>query len=474
MEIFFYWLLVLLPGLMGVGSLFGKAKISIFGIGAVFLGFLSFGGGVKLNSLSWFISLFILFLSGIVHLFSIRYMSGDRQFNSFFVKLGLLTSSLLLMIGADHLLLFLTCWALSNLLLVYLMIHKSEWSASLQSGLLLLRYSLLGTAFLGLAVFLFGFYCNTLSLQEIIGYRDRIPPVIKEIILFCLMTSALVQSGVWPFHKWLLSSLNSPTPVSGFMHAGLVNGGGFLLARFAPLFLETSWILDSLFIVGGISVVLGTFWKLMQSSIKSMLACSTMAQMGFMLMQCGLGLFPAALAHLCSHGLFKCSLFLHSGSAIERRRSGDRIERKALYAVSWLAGLAGVYGFSLWIDLPSSYGTTQMILMVFAWISSSHIAYLLFDRGGIWISVGVVAPFLFGILYGSTAHWIESFFFLEMGPLLPLRPVHMIGSILIVLFSIGSNLNLFSSRRLYVAMMNMSQSDKRSVTTDRMKYRYTK
>ena len=87
------------------------------------------------------------------------------------------------------------------------------------------------------------------------------------------------------------------------MHAGLVNGGGFLIVRFAPLYLNYPGILNIIFIIGLSTAIMGTLWKLMQSDIKRMLACSTMAQMGFMIAQCGLGLFSAAIAHIILHGL---------------------------------------------------------------------------------------------------------------------------------------------------------------------------
>jgi len=129
----------------------------------------------------------------------------------------------------------------------------------------------------------------------------------------------MTQSAIWPFHTWLISSLNSPTPVSAIMHAGLINGGGFLLTRFAGLFVQSTGMLQVIFFLGLLTALIGTLWKLMQHDIKRMLACSTMGQMGFMIAQCGLGLFPAAIAHLCWHGLFKAYLFLSSGSAAHEK-----------------------------------------------------------------------------------------------------------------------------------------------------------
>ena len=301
---------------------------------------------------------------------------------------------------------------------------------------------------------------------------------LKWTILFLLISAALIQSGAWPFHKWLISSLNSPTPVSGLMHAGLVNGGGFLLARFAPLFIEANAALNLLFVLGLISVVLGTIWKLMQNNIKKMLACSTMAQMGFMLMQCGLGLFSAAIAHLLWHGLFKCYLFLNSGSAILEKRDLDSKKSGWKYVASLLAGLPGAYGFALVLGISRHNWTTEAVLIAFSWLAAAQIAYSILRKGSIWIQIllGSIGSFVFGIIYGSSVYLIKTIVSpLGIDAVLPLHPMHVVGIGIVTLIYIGINLNLFavlSSRPLYVRMLNFSQSHPKTMTLIRSEYKY--
>ena len=186
------------------------------------------------------------------------------------------------MVFADHLLLLLAAWACSDLLLVRLMIHKSSWTAARNAGMLALKTFCLGFA---------GSWPWFLSA----GRKLQAPPLSvgssrrQARRRHGLRRAATgrnrcdEQSAAWPFHRWLISSLNSPTPVSALMHAGLVNGGGFLLVRFAPLYARQPVLLHGLFMVGLVTAVVGTFWKLLQTDIKRMLACSTMGQMGFML-----------------------------------------------------------------------------------------------------------------------------------------------------------------------------------------------
>jgi NAD(P)H-quinone oxidoreductase subunit 5 len=253
--------------------------------------------GLKADGLSLLMSALILFVSFIVHQFSRRYMAGDRNYRVYFLKLTALTSSAVAMAFADNLLLLWMAWSCSNLLLVSLMIHKSEWMAAKHSGTLALKTLCPGSLALFVSFFLMYQATGSTSITDINAQAPQMPLLFLTSIILFLILGALTQSAQWPFHRWLTSSLNSPTPISALMHAGLVNGGGFVLVRFAPLLLSEEHLLLVLFLIGALTAILGTLWKLLQSDMKRMLANSTMAQMGFMMMQCGLGLFPAAVAH---------------------------------------------------------------------------------------------------------------------------------------------------------------------------------
>ncbi|MGE3920522.1 MAG: proton-conducting transporter membrane subunit [Gammaproteobacteria bacterium] len=254
------------------------------------------------NTLSLLLTTMILFISFIIHQFSLRYMNGDKKYRSYFFNLSAITLSAISMALADNLVLFWFSWTISNLILVSLIIHKAQWRAAYNSGVLAFKTLLLGSLFLLTAIFILYTFTGSLSIQKIVYNDTVLSPLIISFALALIILSAMTQSAIWPFHRWLLSSLNSPTPVSALMHAGLVNGGGFLIVKFSPLMITQIDLLTVLFILGALTALLGTVWKLLQWNIKSMLACSTMAQMGFMIMQCGLGLFSAAIAHLCWHG----------------------------------------------------------------------------------------------------------------------------------------------------------------------------
>ena len=128
------------------------------------------------------------------------------------------------------------------------------------------------------------------------------------------------KSAQFPLHIWLPRYLYAPTPVTALLHAGIINAGGFLINRLAPLFGLSSTTLHVAFVIGTLTAVLGATMMLAQNDIKNMLGFSTIGQMGYMIMECGLGAFSLAVFHLIAHGLFKATVFLNCGNVIDRAR----------------------------------------------------------------------------------------------------------------------------------------------------------
>ncbi|RBF92950.1 oxidoreductase, partial [Xanthomonas oryzae pv. oryzae] len=113
-----------------------------------------------------------------------------------------------------------------------------------------------------------------------------------------LALAAVLKSAQFPTHGWLTEMMEAPTPVSALLHAGVINGGGFLLIRFSDLMLSAPGVLAVLAMLGGFTALFGALVMLTQPAVKTSLAWSTVAQMGFMMLQCGLALFPLALLHI--------------------------------------------------------------------------------------------------------------------------------------------------------------------------------
>jgi NAD(P)H-quinone oxidoreductase subunit 5 len=132
-----------------------------------------------------------------------------------------------------------------------------------------------------------------------------------------LALAAILKSAQFPTHGWLTEVMETPTPVSALLHAGVINAGGFLLIRFADVMLLSPGVLAVLVMLGGFTALFGGLVMLTQSAVKTSLAWSTVAQMGFMILQCGLALFPLALLHIVAHSLYKAHAFLASGGTVD-------------------------------------------------------------------------------------------------------------------------------------------------------------
>ncbi|MBS1603486.1 MAG: proton-conducting membrane transporter [Bacteroidetes bacterium] len=433
------------------------------------------------DRLSLIILLLVFFVSISIGSYSIRYLKGDKRRLSFFLTMTALVLTISVMVCADHIVLFLLSWGISNILLTQLMVHKRAWEAAKRSSILASGNFALGFIFLAAALFIF--YRNTgeTSIQALVTQ-----PIAGKWPLaggLLLLLSAMTQSAIWPFHRWLTSSLNSPTPVSAIMHAGLVNGGGFLLARFMPLLAGHPALLHLLFAAGIATALLGTLWKLMQSDIKRMLACSTMGQMGFMVAQCGLGLFPAAVAHLCFHGLFKAYLFLGSGSAAKEQRLDPNYPPSFRhFSIALLCGVAGAYMFSIGSGKKILVADTNLVLIFIAMITGTQFALPIVrgDRKAkLLLATGATA--MTGLFYGFSVHLIEKALTpLKLSFPQPLNALHFSAVILLLvcwlamLFFKPAIKDSYPGwlQKKYVQMLNASQPHPGTITACRNKYQF--
>lgn len=425
----------------------------------------------------------ISYIGGCVISFASRYMRGDKKYYSFFLRIILLIISVLNVVITDNLWEFILFLCISNFILVTLMIHKSKWKAAKISGIIAAKNYLFSAIFMAFAFILFYFSTGHTSISLIIVHADS--SMITDVALVFLLLSAMLQSAIWPFHKWLLSSLNSPTPVSAIMHAGLINGGGFLLIRFAPLYAQNEKLMSFIFIVGITSALIGTLWKLMQSDVKRMLACSTMGQMGFMFAQIGLGLFPLAIAHLCWHGLFKAYLFLASGNVAQEKRSDFSYPpRFMVFICSLLFGIFGSLIFAYTANESWLAGDGTLVLMVIVLIAGSQLSLSILKTLNLknFILTGFMLAIV-TVLYGCSTQFIISILSpMKLMHVQSLNVVHILGIFVLVVswflvlfFQISSKNKIENSHwvlKAYVKSINCSQPHQDTVTSCRNHYQY--
>jgi len=278
------------------------------------------------DTLSAIMLLLVSFLGAIVIRFSGNYLAGDPAQGRFIRWMCLTVGSVLLMIISGNFLMFTIAWIATSISLHKLLTFYPDRPAAMLSARKKFLISRLGDAALIGALIVIWSCFGTWQFSKIfteaaILRAQSESPSCLGLGAFLLVIGALLKSAQFPFHSWLPDTMESPTPVSALMHAGIVNAGGFLIVRFSHIIAYSPASLNALALVGAFTALFASVIMLPQTSVKRSLAYSTIAQMGFMMLQCGLGAFSLAILHLVAHSLYKAYAFLSSGSIVSLSKS---------------------------------------------------------------------------------------------------------------------------------------------------------
>lgn len=260
-----------------------------------------------------------------------RYLLSDKSRNRFLIQILLTIFSVIFFILSSNLLTAFIGWQLIGLNLYLLLNHYHYQPEANRAAKKKYIINKLGDMCFLLAIILCYHYYGTtdyvtLSQSEsIVVWLGDSYIGIHSLIIGFVFIAIMTKSAQFPFHIWLPDTMQAPTPVSALMHAGVINAGGILLARISPLFDQTTFIPYFICIVGLVTLITGSLFKASQVDIKKQLAYSTMSQMGYMVMQSGLGLFSAALFHLIAHGFYKAFLFMNAGNKLFEMRKYDEV-----------------------------------------------------------------------------------------------------------------------------------------------------
>jgi NAD(P)H-quinone oxidoreductase subunit 5 len=302
--------------------------------------------GVKLDALTAIVATLVAFIGAVVVRYSVNYLDGNPGQPRFMRGLCLTLAAVLTMILAPNLLQFAAGWIATSLALHQLLLFYPERAGAQRAARFKFAVSRLGDACLIGAVVLlwssFGTPDFAALAEKAVALRGGDVPAAVSLAGLLVIGAALLKCAQFPLHGWLPEVVETPTPVSALLHAGLINAGGFLVVRLADVMLLASVSLHILALVGGFTALFASTVMLTKTSIKISLAWSTIAQMGFMLMQCGLGAFSSAVLHLVAHSLYKAYAFLSSGSVVDEamRATGPARPATSAPATGLLVGAA--------------------------------------------------------------------------------------------------------------------------------------
>ena len=278
-----------------------------------------------IDTLSLVMLLLIGGLLAVVLRFSHSALAGDPGRRRFLMWLGLTGAAVMLLVSSGNLLQFALAWSATSLLLHQLLVFYPHRPGALLAARKKFIVSRLGDACLAAVLVLtwreFGTwdFVTLFDRAAVMAAQPGAPSAPVQVIGWLLAAGAMLKSAQFPFHSWLPDTMETPTPVSALMHAGIINAGGFLVIRMSPLVTLSPWAMTLLAAVGAFTALFAALVMLTQASVKRGLAFSTIAQMGFMMLECGLGAFDLAMLHLVAHSLYKAHAFLSSGSVVGAR-----------------------------------------------------------------------------------------------------------------------------------------------------------
>jgi NAD(P)H-quinone oxidoreductase subunit 5 len=280
-----------------------------------------FGAGLsaRTDPLSVALLMLVSFIGLIVVRYSRTYLDGEPGHARFTVWLLATLASVEMLVIAGNLVQLFLAWIATSLALHRLLLFYPDRKGARVAATKKFQVARLGDAALALAALLLARQTGTTDITAILE-AARAGQIEATAPALLLALAALLKSAQFPTHGWLVEVMETPTPVSALLHAGIVNAGGFLVIRFADVMVASPAALATLALVGGFTALFAAAVMLTQPGIKVALAWSTVSQMGFMLLQCGLGAFAVATLHIIAHSLYKAHAFLSSGSVVDRAR----------------------------------------------------------------------------------------------------------------------------------------------------------
>lgn len=355
-----------------IPALSGSATSPLIGAGDL-------GFSVRLDPVSTVMLLLVSFVGWVVVRFSATYMDGEARQGRFTGWLCLTLAAVMLLVVTGNIFQLAVAWIATSLALHKLLLHYPERIAAQRAARKKWVTARLGDAAMLVAMVLIFVTYGTGDLISILeAARGGEGTRLATWIAAALAMAAILKSAQFPMHGWLTEVMETPTPVSALLHAGVINAGGFLLIRFADVMLLSPAVLAVLVMIGGFTALFGGLVMLTQSAVKTSLAWSTVAQMGFMILQCGLALFPLALLHIAAHSLYKAHAFLASGDAVEgvaaiRRPGPVAIPNSIAVGRAFLIALTiyAVAGFAFGLTGKSPQAIALGAILIFG------VAYLL-------------------------------------------------------------------------------------------------
>ena len=359
--------------------------------------------GYQLDPLSAVMILVVTGIGFLIHLYSIGYMSHEEGYYRFFTYLNLFMFAMLTLVLANNFVLMFVGWegvGLCSYLLIGFYFHKKSAGDAGKKAFLVNRIGDFGFM---LGIFLIFTTFGSFDFTQIFGSINehvetgtfQSGDLVFTMICILLFIGAVGKSAQVPLYVWLPDAMEGPTPVSALIHAAtMVTAGVYMVARCNVLFILSPTAMLVVAVIGGFTALYAASIGLVQNDIKRVLAYSTVSQLGYMFLACGVGAFGSAVFHLMTHAFFKALLFLGAGSVIhavsdeqDMRKMGGLKRKIPITFWTMMVGTIAIAGFPpfagffskdeiLWKAISSPYG--HFLLWLVGIIAAGLTAFYMF------------------------------------------------------------------------------------------------
>ncbi|RJR39721.1 MAG: NADH-quinone oxidoreductase subunit L [Deltaproteobacteria bacterium] len=312
-----------------------------------------------IDPLSLIMLLIVSGVSTLIHIYSVSYMHEEEGFYRFFTYLNLFVSMMLILVSANNFLLMFVGWEGVGLCSYLLIGYYYEKKSASDAGKKAFVVNRIGDFGFLLGIFLIFWNFDTINFREVFALAAKYPVGSGLItgITLCLFIGATGKSAQLPLYTWLPDAMEGPTPVSALIHAAtMVTAGVYMVARCSALFSLAPISLTVVATIGAATAIFAATIGMAQFDIKRVLAYSTVSQLGYMFLACGVGAYVSGIFHLMTHAFFKALLFLGSGSVmhglsgeLDMRKMGDLKKHMPITYWTFLLAtlaIAGIFPFA--------------------------------------------------------------------------------------------------------------------------------
>lgn len=401
-------------------SLTGRAAASLAVIAGALLAWQAWKpspleiAGLRIDRLTALVALFVSIVGWVTVRFASRSMQGHPRRDAFLRLLGAALFAATLVAAGSSLPLLAAGWILLGVCVTALVGFERQSARAVQAARRHAAVARISDICLLAAFGLMAWRGRTLDLSRFLESAPGLGQGDLLAIALLVSVAAIARSAQIPFHLWLPASAEAPTPVSALLHAGIINAGGLLLVRTAPLIVRVpeAWMLLS--VTGSLAVVVATLVAWHQWRVKHALAWSTIAQMGFMIVQCAVAAFPAALLHMLGHGAYKALAFLGSGERPCAVRSPPRAWIGLVALIAGAMSAVACMPIATWLTgFDPAHAPGERTLAGVIALSVGQLWGLLLARprrlvaGALALAASVLAPVGCFALYGGMSAFLE-------------------------------------------------------------------